>query len=74
MRKTAGRSEAGESSFKATGDPAMAIPAFIGQSGRTFRPPRLRLKSSAAQSKPRNQRLVARVVARLQIIEKPAAL
>ena len=36
MRKTAGRFEAGKSSFEATGDPAMAIPAFIGQGGRTI--------------------------------------
>ena len=39
MRKTAGRFEAGESSFEATGDPAMAIPAFIGRSRPDARPP-----------------------------------
>ena len=72
MRKTAGRSTAGKSSFKATGDPAMAISRLFWTRGRDSSD--RRGKRLSAQSEPRDERLVARVVARLQIVEKPAAL
>jgi len=71
MRKIAGRFRR-RLGIEATGDPAMAIPAFIDVRARTpFLASRERL---SAQSKPRDERLVARLVPRLQIVEQAAAL
>lgn len=70
MRKTAGRF-GWRSSVEATGNPAMAMPAFMQRGEARAPPPRRRL---AAQTKPRDERLVTPIVARLDVVEQAAAL
>jgi hypothetical protein len=73
MRKTAGRFAAGDPASKRPAILPWPFPLSWVNHGRTPSPDRCGY-ALAAQPKPRDDRLVARVVARLQIIEKPAAL